>query len=96
MANVLFDYVLLHSLFLLHLFLLGFHQIHLRPQTDKLFYNFLVQLVLHFADYFFVFTIVEWTFFLVPGKIEKMLISLKVFLHVSCLNLVREGICICK
>ena len=62
MANVLFDYVLLHSLCLLHLFLFCFHQIHPRPQTDKLFYNFLVQLVLHFADYFFVFTIVEWTF----------------------------------
>ena len=83
MANVLFDYVLLHSLCLLRFFLLCFHQIHLRPQTEKLFYNFLVQLVLHFTDYFFVFTIVEWTFFLVPGKIEKMLISLKVFLHVT-------------
>ena len=60
MANVLFDYVLLHTLYLLRFFLLCSHQIHLRPQTEKLFYNFLVQLVLHFTDYFFE----EWTFFL--------------------------------
>ena len=96
MANVFFDYVLLHSLCLLHFLFLCFHRIHIRAQTDKLFYNCPVQLVLHFTDYFFAFTIVEWTFFLVPRKIEQMFTSIKVFLHVTHLNLICEGICIGK
>ena len=76
MANVSFDYVLLHSRCPLHFFFLCFHRIHLHLQTDKLFYNF------QFTDYLFVFTILEWTSFLVPGNIEQMLISIEAFIHV--------------
>ena len=45
---------------------------------------------------FFVFIIIEWTFFLVPTTREQMVISIKVFAHVIRLNLIREGICIGK
>ena len=38
--------------------------------------------------------IVEWIFFLTPQKIKQMFIRTEVFIHVFCLNLMREGICI--
>ena len=60
----------------LFILFLCFHRIHLHLQTDKLFYNF------QFTDYLFVFTILEWTSFLVPGNIEQMLISIEAFIHV--------------
>ena len=79
MANVFFNYIFLHSICLLHFLFLCFHLIHIRPQTEKLFYNFLVKLILHFIDYFFVLIIIEWSFFLIRIKIEQMLISKEVF-----------------
>ena len=54
-ANVFFDYFLLLSLCLLHFFFLCIQRIHFCPQTNKLFNNFPIQLVLHFTDYFFCF-----------------------------------------
>ena len=97
MTNVFFDYVLLHSLCLLNFFFLFcFHRIHLRLQTNKFSYNFPVQLIPHFTDYFFVFIIIERTFFLACTKIEQIFISIRDFVRVIHLNLIREAIRICK
>ena len=71
-------------------FFLCFQWIYFQPQTDKLFNNFPIELALHFNHYFFVFIIVELTFFPLQRKIEQLLIGIEV------LNLIRARISISK
>ena len=66
----------------------------IKPTNSSIIFPFNSSFILPIT--FFGFIIIEWTFFLVPRKIEQLLISIKVFVHVNCLNLIHERICIGK
>ena len=64
----------------------------LKPTNSSIIFPFNSSFVLPIIFLFLIS--VEWIFFLTPKKIKQMFISTEVFVHVICLNLIREGICI--